>query len=180
MKNILTYCFVVFTLGIFAQMKVSNDTLHWSSAQKLTWTDFKGEVIEGIGINGEIFCMNLATFEKKNIFSKTEYQVVAVLDRSKTWIDPKLKTNSGLSYFQTTFDIYELHARKLRKEFSTTDFGNDPNSVFQEKYNNSMTQLMEQFNQYRKETKMGQDLIELKKWNQKIDSELKTLDDYKK
>lgn len=179
MKKILILYFIISTVTNYSQTKISNDTLHWNSIRPLTWADFKGEVIEGIGLNGEIFCINMAAFEKKNVFSKTQYIVTAILDRSKSWINSKLKTNNSLTYFQTTFDIYEVHARMLRKEFSIIDFGSNPNSVFQEKYNASITKLMDEFNLFRKETKLGSDLKELKRWKLNVETKLKDLDNYK-
>jgi hypothetical protein len=175
------YIFTFFILCYFnnnSQSKLSNDTLHWNTARPISWNDFNGEAIEGIGFIGEIFCMNSASFEKKNDSKKTNYIVTAILDRNKTWIDPKLKSAGNLVYFQEIFDIYEIHARKLRKEFAQSDPEADPNEIFQKKYNDSMTDLMKEFNEFRKETKLGRDGKELKRWRIKIDEELLQLQNY--
>ncbi len=179
MKKYFLFFLLFCALKINSQTSLSNDTLIWHLSRPLSWSDFKGEVIDGIGLSGEIFCMNLANFEKKNALVKTTYSVVSVFDRNKSWVDPKIKTSHGLMYFQVTFDIYEVHARKLRKDLSEADFGSDPNQQFQQKYNASMTELTQEFNSFRKETKMGSVMGELKKWRIKIDEELKQLESYK-
>lgn len=178
-KHLLFY-FLVLSLFSNSQTSLSNDTLIWRSSRPLTWADFKGEVIDGIGLSGEIFCLNLANFERKNASANTNYTVTSVFDRNKSWIAPKLKTTQELLYFQCVFDIYEVHARKLRKEFSENDLGEDPNPMFQKLYNASLTDLTTEFNHLRKETKMGSLLKEVKRWRLKIDEELKQLDAYKK
>ena len=162
-----------------AQTAPSNDTLHWKSSKPLSWEDFKGEAIEGIGLQGEAFCMNLASFNKPNAFQKTRFEVAAIFDRQKSWVLEDMKDDGVLEYFQIMFNIYEVHARKLRKDLSETKFGLDPNTIFQEKYNHSMSELMNQFNAYRKETKMGLDLAAVKSWKVKIGEELKSLEAHK-
>lgn len=179
MNKLILSCLLLLTLFGSSQTSISNDTLIWRTSRTLTWSDFKGEVIEGIGLSGEIFCLNLANFERKNSSVKTTYTVTSVFDRTKSWVAPKLKTSQELTYFQCVFDIYEVHARHLRKEFSENDLGEDPNPIFQKLYNASLTNLTTEFNQLRKETKMGSLLKELKKWRVKIDEELKQLDAYK-
>ncbi len=135
--------------------------------------------MEGLGLMGEVFCMNLANFEKPNAFQKTKFKVVAIFDRTKSWIDPDAKTDVGLTYFQVMFNIYEVHARSLRKDLATSKFGYDPTPLFQEKYNNSMTNLTNEFNQFRRETKMGIDIDALMAWKTQVEEELGTLDEYK-
>lgn len=157
------------------QTATSNDTLHWQASRPLTWDDFKGEPIEGIGMAGEAFCMNLANFNRPNAFKKTKFTVLAIFDRTKSWIDPEAKAESLLAYFQVMFNIYEVHARYLRKDLAESKFGYDPTPLFQEKYNASMTKLMNQFNQFRRETKMGRDQKKVEEWKLKIEEELDSL-----
>lgn len=163
----------------FCQTGQINDTLHWNESRRLTWADFKGEALEYTGFAGECFCMNLANFERPNFFSKTTFTVISVFDRSKSWVSPKTKNGIGLLFFQTMFDLYELHARELRKELSGTKFGADPTAVFQEKYNTSMTALTNEYNEFRKETKLGQDSDALLRWARKVKEGLNSLNDYR-
>lgn len=179
MRYILSILLAVIFLTAEAQTTVSNDTIHWRESRPLTWDDFKGEPVEGIGLMGESFCMNAAGFSKPNAFQKTKFDVVAMFDRSKSWIDPKAKSEAGLTYFQVLFNIYEVHARSLRKDLATSKLGYDPTQKFQEKYNNSMTGLADEFNQFRRETKLGTDSDALASWKIKVEEELKMLEEYR-
>lgn len=163
----------------FAQSNQPNDTLHWNEIRKLSWDDFRGEPLDYTGFQGEAFCMNMANYECPNAFSKTTFKVTAVFDRTKSWVNLKAKTDLGLLYFQVMFDLYELNARELKKELSEANLGNDPNSIFQEKYNSSMTALTNEFNEFRKDTKLGQDSNALTDWYKKTQEKLKLLDNYK-
>jgi len=180
MRYLLSIIFSVCLLSVLGQTTTSNDTLNWQESRPLKLDDFKGEPIEGIGLAGEAFCMNLANFKKPNAFQKTRFTVVAIFDRSKSWIDPEAESENLLSYFQIMFNIYEIHARYLRKDLAESKFGLDPSPLFQEKYNASMSSLMNQFNQYRRETKMGSDQKKVEEWKLKIDEELNSLSEYKR
>jgi len=180
MRYILTGLFFGLLLSVKAQTPVSNDTLQWNENRPLSWSDFKGEPMEGVGLSGEVFCMNLANYERPNAFQKTKFKVVAIFDRTKSWINTEAKSDVGLTYFQVMFNIYEVHARNLRKDLATSKFKADPNPEFQEKYNTSMTNLINEFNQFRRETKMGLDTAALATWKTKVKEELTTLEEYKK
>jgi len=180
MKYLLTGVLLAAVITVFGQTNISNDTLHWNSQKQLTWGDFKGEPIEGVGLIGEVFCMNVANFEKPGPFQKTKFKVVAIFDRTKAWINESSKSDKVLTYFQVTFNIYEVHARSLRRDLSTAKVGSDPTPIFQAMYNQSMTNLMNEFNLFRKETKLGLDIVSLDTWKVKVDEELKGLDEYKR
>jgi len=176
--------FQLLTLGLLiacfanCQTGLPNDTIHWDNSRKLAWSDFKGVSLEYTGFMGEAFCMMTANFERPTIFSKINFKVYAIFDRSKSWVSSKASNENSLLYFQIMFDLYELNARKLRKDLSGTKFGADPNPLFQEKYNASMTALINEFNEFRKETKMGQDNIALISWDKKVHDNLTLLEDY--
>ena len=179
MRISLTIASLILVMQTFGQTNQPNDTLQWNENQKLSWNDFKGEPLDYTGFQGEAFCMILANYERPNIFAKTTFKVTAVFDRTKSWVNPKAKTDNGLLYFQIMFDLYELHARELKKDLSETDLGNDPNGVFQQKYNSSMTSLSNEFNEFRKETKLGQDSNALTVWYKRTQEKLILLYNYK-
>jgi len=179
MRIAITIAIIILAFQTFAQSNHPNDTLHWNENRTLSWDDFKGEPLDYTGFQGEAFCMNVANFERRHAFSKTTFTVTAVFDRTKSWFNPEARTDIGLLYFQVMFDLYELHARKLRKELSETKFGKDPNPVFQEKYNNSMTALTNEYNEFRKDTKLGKDSNAVRDWYDKTRGNLRLLDAYK-
>src|SRR3990172_12889387 len=110
------FCLLILSqVSLFAQLK---DTLHWKSGKPLGWEDFKGKPKPGM--SGEAFCMLEAMYEKPNPLRKTKFKIAAVWDKKKSWIAPASKTADELLYYQVLFNIYEVHARKLRKELSET------------------------------------------------------------
>ncbi len=151
-----------------AQINTSADAIHWNKNYQLSWTDFQGEPMDFSGLGAEATCFLFANYTRATAFSKLKFHIEAVFDRSKSWVSPKAKSDLGLTYFRLMFDLYELHARQLRKELSETKFGIDPNPLFQEKYNNTMQALTDEFNEFRKQTKMGTDKAALDYWNNKI------------
>lgn len=174
-KNL--FLLLYFPATIFSQTKTA-DTIHWKESKPLTWEDFKGKP-KAETMTGEGFCMLQAKYEKPNPIKKTRQKVFAVWDRGKSWISPKAKTASDLLYYQVLFNIYELHARKLRKEFNETKFGLDPDKIFQQKYNAAMDALTEKSREFRNETSEGADAEALKKWDARVKKELKELDQFR-
>lgn len=178
MRIMITTAGLILACQVCAQLNLPNDTLHWNGNRQLSWDDFRGEPLDYTGFQGEAFCMNLANYERPNAFTKTTYEVIAVFDRTKSWVNQKAKTDQGLKYFQVMFDLYELHARALKKELSEIDPGTDPEAVFQEKYNNSMTALTNEFNEFRKETRLGQEAEAVAEWYRKTREKLRLLENY--
>lgn len=162
----------------FGQNYQTSDTIIWSEEYRLTWMDFRGEPMDFTGLGSEATCFLFANYSRPTAFSKIQCNVSAVFDRSKSWVSPMAKNELALTYFRLMFDLYELHARKLRKDFSETKFPLDPNSLFQQKYNNAMTGLTNEFNEFRKQTKMGTDTEALKHWKDKISRALDELNVY--
>ena len=91
----------------------------------------------------------------------------------------KDRTDLGLSYFQVMFNIYELHSRKMKKEYALSRSAKDPDAAFKEKYSNSGIDRSADLNQFKKETKMGLDSTALAAWRLKVDEELKALEYYR-
>ena len=177
--RLFTACLFLFlSAALYCQTKSANDTMHWRASKPLSWGDFKGKPKKINGMRGEAFCMNYSKYEKPNPLKKTKYKVFAIWDKSKSWIDPNSKTTEELLYYQTLFNIYEVNARKLRKEFSETKFGINPDAVFEEKYNASNAALIDECDQYKEETQAGTSEEAVKKWDAKIKAELKELQQY--
>lgn len=179
MRSLLFIITLVFTSPMLVAQTSSNDTIHWNENRPLTFDDFRGENMEFTGFVGENFCLLSANYSRPNIFSKTEYMVEAIWDRKKSWISDKAKTDQALQFFQVCFDIYELHARLLKKKCSELPKDTDPTEAFQPMYNQAMTALMEEYNMFRRETKMGQDSETIEVWSEAIRLKLDELAAYK-
>lgn len=177
-KSILTIVILSLTLTVSSQA-LSNDTLHWAEYRKLTWDDFKGEPIDLPGMAGQEMTVMLANFKKAHLLLPAMASVVTIFDRNNSWAADKSRTSQQLKYYQLTFDLHEVYSRKLRKEYSQTKFGLDPNTVFQQKYNTALTALSDRNKLLMKETKMGQDSAMVDKWAATIETELKELDAFR-
>lgn len=162
---------------LIAQSK--SDTLHWNSNRPLTWGDFLGQPKNISGMKGEAFCMAYAKYAKPNPLKKTKFKVYAIWDRKKSWVLPASKTKEDLQYYQVLYNLYELNARRLRKELSETKFGINPDQVFQEKYNASNAKLIDETDSYKEETEAGTNEDAVKKWDEKVKTELKELEQHK-
>lgn len=168
--------FLFISSTIFSQTKTPNDTLHWKENKPLSWEDFKGKPKSGM--SGEAFCQLDANYEKPNPLKKTKFKIYAVWNKSKSWITPASKTADELLYYQVLFNIYETHARKLRKELSETKFGLNPEAEFRQKYNSVVENITDESNEYRDETNEGADTVMVKKWNDKMKEGLKLLEKF--
>lgn len=169
---------IVVNFALLSQ-NLSNDTLHWIEHRKLTWDDFKGEPLDLPTITSQAFMVMPSNFIKTHIFLPVSVSVETVFDRKNSWVIKNAKSEQSLKYYQVTFDLYEVYARKFRKECANTKFGLNPNKVFQEKYNHFLTALNDRDKLLMKETKMGLDSTALEKWVKTINSELLELNEYK-
>ena len=169
------FLLLLFPTAIFSQTKPP-DTLHWKENKPLLWTDFKGK--PKAGMSGEAFCMIEAKYEKPNPLKKIKFKISAVWDKGKSWIAPISKTDDEFLYYQVLFNIYEVNARRLRKEFSEAKFGMDPEKTFREKYNQADASLTDECRDFRDETNEGGETEELNKWDEKVKKELKELEQF--
>lgn len=173
MKKYILLALIFISFLSFSQVK-SGDTLHWKESKPLTWNDFKGKPKNGM--NGEAFCMIDARYEKPNPLKKTKFKIYAVWDKSKSWIAANSKNENELLYYQVLFNIYEVHARQLRKDFSEIKkWGIDPEKTFRAKYNEADASLTEEEHNLRDETDDGSSIDILKKWDEKVKKELNDL-----
>lgn len=112
---------------------------------------------------------------KINKALKTKTVVEAVFDRKNSFCAEKERTAQMLKYYQILFDLYESASRKLRKQFSETKFGLDPEKIFHEKYNAALQALNERVDLYMQETETGEQADAIEKWSKMVQMELKEL-----
>ena len=180
MKYILTSLLLMFFLSVNAQVKVSDDTLHWNVNRPLAWSDFKGEPEEGNTLQNQILCLNLAGFQRQSAHHEIQFKIVSVFDRLNSWVPEKSQTEFGLTYFRVMFNIYEVHSRKMRAAYALSRSGENPDAEFQEKYSHSANNRVADLNKFKRETKMGQDTTALTMLEEKVAEELKALEAYTK
>ncbi len=155
--------------------------VYWSETSKLTWNDFQGTPKSSDkNYVSEIRLYNPARIEKENIFSVVKLTSLCVFDKKHSWVNKKDASDNLLLYNQVMFNIYELYARKLRKEFYSTDFEvNDYKEQFQlmsEKINLDLEKRLED---YKSDADLGNNIAAIKVWGKNINKELNELKAYK-
>jgi hypothetical protein len=106
--------------------------------------------------------------------------VEVAMIKKLSWADKSKVTEQSLLYHQTTFDLYELYARKLRKKCSEKGFGLvDPGSVWQSYVDAVNAELELARRHFETETQMGLNLLKLQEWSTKLSREIKELDSFK-
>lgn len=180
MKYLLTGFFLILLSAVQAQVKVSNDTLHWNANRPLSWNDFKGAPSDESALKSQILCLNLAGFQRQSAHHQTQFKIVSVFDRMNSWMPADKQTDAGLKFYQVMFNIYELHSRKMREAYATSRSGTNPDAEFQEKYSRSAIDRSTQLNKFKRETRQGLDSAALETWRVNIDEELKALGSYLK
>jgi hypothetical protein len=116
----------------------SNDEkIAWSEDHKLTWDLFKGEPKLG---NSYVASTNSGisfsfSYRVTNGKMDLDYTIQSDFYPKLSWYIKDKVSDLILSHEQTHFDISELHARKLRKKMTETDFPLDPSEKISEIYN---------------------------------------------
>jgi len=151
----------------------------------LTWEDFKGQVPlkykesdEGAGASLKLIYNK--TLDKKNNIPFIE--IKAYFIRTESFVKKEAKTNIILKHEQIHFDIAELYARLFRKEIKETVFNDINNAIksVSKMYKHYLKDLIIFQNLYDKETSHSTNLQKQIEWNEKIEKQLKELEQYSK
>ena len=178
MKHLLTGLLILFAFSTYAQVKVSDDTIHWNLKAPLTWSDFKGQPTKGAELQSQVLCLNLAGFQRQSAHHQTEFNSVSVFDRKNSWVPEKDRNAATLKYYQVMFNIYELHSRKMREAYALSRSSKNPDAEFKEKYSNSANDRATDLNKFKLQTRYGMDTTALETFRLKVDEQLQALSEY--
>lgn len=158
----------------------TKDYLYWSEDRKLSWSDFLGTPIEQDNIACEALFIIPSSAGQASLFAKKEITAICVFDKKRSWVNKRNSSDNLLLYNQVVFDMYELYARKLRKEFMETrlnveDIAEEYHRINEK--NNSL--LMNEVQQFRRASKLGEVPSVVKEWSIKIKERLTDLNKYK-
>jgi hypothetical protein len=173
MKTVL---FVVFLV----QLAVAQDSpkcITWCDRRLLQWSDFKGQY-DSLSQHGAISStgVKLKIFEGGNIY---RFDVYAFFYPQNSWtLYPS--DDFLLSHEQVHFNISEVVARKLRKALVGKTITEENVDKVWEETSFLKKKLLKELNDlYDSETSYGQIKAAQIKWKEKIDEELRSLDDFK-
>ncbi|HGY57098.1 MAG TPA: hypothetical protein ENK44_15420 [Caldithrix abyssi] len=151
----------------------------WDGPNSLSWDDFRGKPLDG-ALASEIYISNPSKIERKTLFHPVILDAKTLFDRQKSWVRPNNTTDLLLRYNQVLFNIYELHTRKLKKEFLKLNFSiNSPTEIFFDLVNSINSELYNMVNNFREESKMGKEEAIINKWYDRIINQLEELNQYR-
>ena len=105
----------VLLLFIFAGTACAQDageeTITWSPARKLTWSDYKGTPNPSSDAAASTATYLGLTYNIRN--NQFTYEITCLFSQTKSW--GRHKNDHILAHEQGHFDIAEIHARKLYK-----------------------------------------------------------------
>ncbi len=150
------------------------DTIIWSSDYEVAVSDFQAKAKKGYAGMAVTF-IYLYTKEENG---EVKFVIEAVFSKSKS----SLATNSEyeLKHERGHFNICEIYARKLRQRILKKDFLKVKNikKEISEMYNKIMDELKAEQDKYDKQTEHSMNMAQQKKWEDKIQADLKELDEY--
>lgn len=151
----------------------------WDESRLLAYEDFKSDN----GPRGTEAALAVVGIEYSASMTSKKYEVsiVTMFDTRKSWFSRDMFGNNNiLKHEQGHFDLAEIHARKLRKSISESNFRNkdvfDRVSVM---YKDANRKLHLDQLRYDRETHHSVNSDEQKEWDEKIAYELKSLEKYK-
>lgn len=177
MKKLLTIIFTATYIFVFSQKIV------WKENFKLNWGLFKSPqntMKADTTVVSYSSCGLKYTALKDKTHNKLLIKIDATFDPSKSWKHPIKTKGLSINHEQGHFDIAELYARKLRKEFKeNVKTEKDYQLKFKLIYQILYGEFLDYQNYYDKITKRGTDSKKQNELEAEIKNQLKKLETYK-
>lgn len=170
MKKLLLLSIILSCLSFLPK----KESIIWEGEKQLKWSDFKAraprassyEALSAVGISAGL------SFNEQEL----NINVESFFTPKLSWTKDK-KSLYLLNHEQKHFDISEIHARKLRKEFSETKWNiKSASKTFNKllkKYSAEENAMQEKYDKESKHS-INKDIQEV--WNKKIKEELNRLE----
>jgi hypothetical protein len=176
MRLVLLFYFLLYS--IFAHCQ-SNEILAWTEDYKLTWDDFKGAPGSNKYEAASALVMSYAVCKRSIWNGKVSLKVDCAFDKNASWVSVQ-KTDLLLRHEQLHFDIAELFARRLRKEFAINKLNVDNVDFKAKSLSDKVFMEYKNFSSfYDIDTAHGTIVEKQSAWEQKIKKELKALENFK-
>jgi hypothetical protein len=171
----LIFCALLMSFIYFPK---DDSRLPWEPSVKLTWEDFQGAPDESS--TNKAMSHSTVTYDYKAQKEVIQVEATAVFDRKSSWVSPAKNAKSPglLKHEQLHFDMTELMARRIRKEISVYISKDIPSTqaYIDQVHAKYQAELDAQNQLYDTETNHGVTESKQKKWETKINAELKKLD----
>lgn len=163
--------FFILTSCVFRSNAQVSDTIYWTSNYKLKWNDFRGAIPDSVN---EYDAMTFTQIRYKIVPTEAGYNFSVDCFFLKSFSWSKAISNSLLFHEQRHFDIAEIFARKLRREFRNYKYSNWES--LKADFKIMFAKIIKERDVYNKEydakTKHSKDKQIQKQWDQKIKNEL--------
>jgi hypothetical protein len=156
--------------------------LVWQKERLLVWTDFQANPVNNspasaVTASGLTFSYSLSKQENQIVGFET--MVISHFYPEHSWCKKDEITDHILSHEQFHFNITELHARLLRKEFSTLKVNPKIGKQITDLHKKVNKDLETLQNAYDSETDFSRNHEQQAKWEEKIKIHINLLDSYK-
>ncbi|GEO12190.1 DUF922 domain-containing protein [Segetibacter aerophilus] len=170
MKTVLIIVILFITTAAHSQ-----ESIRWSGNQQLKWEDFLGRVNDTSRYDAECYAEIRYNYK---IYSEGdfEFEVFANFDKNTSWSRRHKQSDDLLKHEQLHFDIAELFAQKLKREFdSYTYTASTYNTQIIDLFNQKKLEYQAMQRQYDEETNHSLNKAKQKQWDDFIYLELRKL-----
>ena len=167
LRYFLVTLFICCSGAILAQEEA---VIPWSADRKLQWSDFKGKYLKtewAAATTASSISYKFSSYEKEGQLY-VDFKVGCEFYPNKSWYRPELCDSLILSHEQLHFDITELHARKMRKRLSESQFTKNIKAEVKEIYKVVIKELYILQNNYDHETNFSRNVEKQLIWNKRI------------
>lgn len=156
--------------------EVERGLIPWSTERQLDWDDFRGPPQRRSVMVAESFTQLSYYWDCNG--DEVEFSVHAHFNPRKSWVRGE-PTTKLLEHEQLHFDITELYARRLRRNFSELDAPcSYPKEMISDHYRELMSDWRKTQERYDRETSHSLVRSEQKKWEEWVSEELAALQQY--
>lgn len=175
--------FLLFALLLVSLTNFSSygQNIAWSKTRQLTWTDF--QATPDAGSSYYAYTATRTTYKSQwDADGNISVTVICEFNPSKSWKKQADLTDALLRHEQLHFDIAELFARKMRKEYAaycqthkaSADAAADLDGIFKK----AQEELRKYQEGYDEATDHSKNKPQQAEWDKKVTSELKELAAY--
>lgn len=175
----LIFSITFFLNVLLPHSKTSNKEVPWSENHKIKWEYFKGKPPRYNNIESAATSSGIASSVTAND-TVIHFKIECLFNEKNSWVIPKDTSIWLLNHEQRHFDITEVYARTFRKIISKYHFKNvkEVGNIFNQTYRNINDDMNVEQKKYDRETNHSRIAGKQKKWNDYIDNQLKSLDQY--
>lgn len=155
----------------------AQNRIEWDESVKLTWKDFKGKPQPS---NHKVAATNYEIgyeyWLENNVF---KFKVTCEFVRDLSWVVPEGRTEYILKHEQKHFDLAEVYARKLRKDFEQGDITiKNYKRQIKSIYNRVWEECQATQAEYDRESRHSIDAYAQAKWDDIIENKLEEFEEY--